>query len=89
MDKMDTFLAGVGAVIVVAVAFFALIVLGPLVGMLAGWACTLIGLEGIIRTGFAALSLAIPPDVPLWVVGGALGFIGGFFKSSTATNKTK
>jgi hypothetical protein len=81
---MDTFLAAIGAFILVAVAFLSLMVLGPLVGMLAGWLCTLIGLEGIIRTGFAALSIVIPPDVPLWVVGGALGFLGGFFKSSTS-----
>ena len=87
---MDKFIVAVGATIIVAVSFFLLIILGPLVGIAAGWACTLVGLEGIIRTGFAALSLTIPPEVPLWVVGGALGFIGGFFKASTAaTAKTK
>jgi len=85
---METLVKVISVSAATVALFIALVVLGPVIGIVAGWACTLVGLEGIIRSGMAGIGLPFAADTPLWVIGGALGFFGGFFKASTSVSKS-
>lgn len=85
---METGLKILGGTVLVALTAFGLILLTTLGGMLAGWVVGLFFTDMILgvlaRTGFDTVGLA------LWQLGGALGFIGSFFKSiQTNTNTAK
>jgi len=71
-----------------AVGFVALLLVLPLVGtlggMFGGWVLALFGLDWM---ALALLSKFGITGMPLWQIGGGLGFLGGFFKSiQTNTN---
>ena len=83
---METSLKVIGGIVLVVITAFGLILLATLGGMLAGWVVGLFFTDMILsvldRTGMDTAGLA------LWQLGGALGFIGSFFKS-VQTNTAK
>lgn len=81
---MKTFLAVIGAAILVVGLMLLLPLLGALGGALSGWVVGWFFSETVL--GFLA-ALGIK-GFAMWQVGLALGFIGGFFKA-VQTNNSK
>lgn len=86
MKNWDDFFTVVGAVAVVVLLVFFGTLLGTIGGIVGGWIVGLFFSDLILsflgRIGVDVTGLA------LWQVGGALGFLGSFFKSyQTNTNR--
>lgn len=81
---MKTILAVIGGSILVVGLILVLPLLGALGGALSGWVVGWFFSETILGF-FAALGIK---NFAMWQIGMALGFIGGFFKS-TQTNSNK
>lgn len=81
---MNTFLFSIGLASLFAVAMMTLPLLGALGGALSGWVVGWFFSETILSfmAAFGVKGLA------MWQIGMALGFVGGFFKS-TQTNANK
>jgi len=81
---MDDLFKTIGA----GLAFSAgIIVLAPLVvlfGAFAGWTVELFWGDAILRT---LRAVGLPPDITMWNLGAALGFVGAFLR--TKIEKTK
>ena len=71
-----------GKLVLVAVFMFLGCILGTLFGAFAGWVVGLIFGKTILSF-FAALGIT---GFKMWQIGAVLGFVGGFFKSSSAKN---
>jgi hypothetical protein len=62
--------------------------LGVFFGMMSGWIVSLMGLEPVVLTGLSHFGVNIT-GLSLWQVGGMLGFIGSFFRSSSSSSYKK
>lgn len=83
---MNEFLKAIGIIVIVVLTLLILAPLSTIVGIIGGWIVGLFFTDLIIgtiaRTGFDVTGLEV------WHIGGVLGFIASFFKSSqTNTNK--
>lgn len=75
-------IAGVVAVLVGIVAIFLFAIFGALVGAVTGFIVSLTPYLGVlVREGFMAFGVQNPS---LMAIGAALGFVAGFFKSSSS-----
>lgn len=81
---MNDFLKVIGA----AVAFAGLIVviapLNVLLGAFAGWTVSLFWGDSILIT---LRSVGLPPEVSMWQLGAALGFVGSFLRTSVTARQ--
>lgn len=79
---MDKLLLGLGGVALVALLLFVCVLLSTLGGIASGW---IVGLffSDLILKFFTALGLH---GFQMWQIGGCLGFLGSFFRSSNTNN---
>jgi len=80
MDKLATFALGL---LLFGAVFFAAPILGVLGGAFSGWVLTVVGFEPLIVGFMGRLGVNID-GLPLWHVGAAMGFLGGFLKTSVS-----
>lgn len=80
---MDVLYRALGVIALAAVLLLLAAVAGTLVGM-AGGAIVAIWFNDPLQAALNALGVH---GVALWQLGGLLGFVGGFFRSSTSTTK--
>ena len=73
----------VGAILGLAALIFLMPLIGVLVGAFAGWVVSLF-FDATMRAFFGPLGLG---HLEVWQIGAALGFIGGFFKTTVPQNK--
>lgn len=70
-----------------AVAFAGMIVLiaplNALLGAFAGWTVSLFWGDSILVT---LRSVGLPPEVTMWQLGAALGFVGAFLRTTVSQN---
>lgn len=80
-DRMTKFLTACFLTAGFAVLLFLGAVLGATCGAFAGWVVSLVWNDPIMAVLRGA---GLGPDVALWQVGCAIGFIGGFFRTSVS-----
>ncbi len=80
---MDGFLKTGAALVLFALLLFGVILLATVFGALAGWVVGLFFADTILGI-FAALGVK---GFAMWQIGAFLGFVGGFFKSTTINKK--
>lgn len=68
------------AIVTILIALFVLPLLGFLFGSFSGWVVGLFFADTVL-TFFSQMGI---DGMTMWQIGGALGFIGGFFKSGSA-----
>lgn len=68
--------------ILTGVAITFLVLIGPLLGAFAGWVVGLFWGDEILKVLHA---FGMKEGVSMWHLGAALGFIGGFFRSTLTT----
>lgn len=81
---MKTLLAGIGSTTLVVGLLFLIPLLGALGGAFSGWVVGWFFTE-TITTFMAALGIK---GLAMWQIGMGLGFVGGFFKSTSINNKS-
>lgn len=81
MESLGKFTAIVGG-------FLVLIFLAPIIGVLGGafcgWVVGLIGFEPVILDFLSRLGMRVDA-LHAWQVGAAMGFLGGFLKTNSAS----
>ena len=79
---MGKLVAGLAAGLIAAVMLVFFTAFGTLMGALSGW---IVGwfFSDTILTFFSVLAGTNIAGLQMWEVGAALGFIGGFFKTTT------
>ena len=82
---MDKLLIGLGGAVLVAAFIFISPIIGVLFGAFAGWIVSMLA-PVWVPTGLSYIGINVSPG-NLVELGAALGFVGGFFKSSLRTEK--